>query len=161
MAHAIAVTAKTAAEAAQEVNDHDDDEYQSERHGTLPEGGRRVKTRRSAAEEKSIYRPLVPVREPGMASPVIPGWSEGPDLRCAVAHRGISRFRVRCGACRQAALRADPLASPGTTIQFRPIRGSSRNPPPARRSTASGARNSIARSRYQLRTAPGSGPAGP
>src|SRR6202035_5300115 len=27
---------------------------------------------------------------------VIPGWSEGPDLRCAIAHRGISRFRVRC-----------------------------------------------------------------
>src|SRR5712691_12728001 len=26
---------------------------------------------------------------------VIPGWSEGPDLRCAIAHRGISRFRVR------------------------------------------------------------------
>jgi hypothetical protein len=24
--------------------------------------------------------------------PVIPGWSEGPDLRCAMAHRGISRF---------------------------------------------------------------------
>src|SRR6202049_2713182 len=29
---------------------------------------------------------------------VIPGWSEGPDLRCAIAHRGISRFRVRCCA---------------------------------------------------------------
>jgi len=29
---------------------------------------------------------------------VIPGWSEGPDLRCAIAHRGISRFRVRAGA---------------------------------------------------------------
>jgi len=26
---------------------------------------------------------------------VIPGWSEGPDLRCAIAHRGTSRFRVR------------------------------------------------------------------
>src|ERR1700730_14176442 len=36
----------------------------------------------------------------------------GPDLRCAIAHRGISRFRVRCGACHRAALRADPLASP-------------------------------------------------
>src|SRR5687768_11814091 len=31
-------------------------------------------------------------------SPVIPGWSEGPDRRCAIAHRGISRFRVRCCA---------------------------------------------------------------
>src|SRR5229473_5343632 len=29
---------------------------------------------------------------------VIPGWSAGPDLRCAIAHRGISRFRVRCSA---------------------------------------------------------------
>jgi len=29
---------------------------------------------------------------------VIPGWSEGPDLRCTVAHRGISRFRTRCFA---------------------------------------------------------------
>src|SRR4029079_19016465 len=26
---------------------------------------------------------------------VIPGWSEGPDLRGAIAPRGISRFRVR------------------------------------------------------------------
>src|SRR5882672_7672477 len=29
---------------------------------------------------------------------VIPGWSAGPDFRCAIAHRGISRFRVRCCA---------------------------------------------------------------
>src|SRR4030088_2041540 len=36
---------------------------------------------------------------------VIPGWSEGPDHRCAIAHRGISRFTdvqlhivVRCFA---------------------------------------------------------------
>jgi hypothetical protein len=55
---------------------------------------------------------------------VIPGWSQrvgalrrpmtgsGPDLRCAIAHRGILGFRVRCGACHRAALRADPLASP-------------------------------------------------
>src|ERR1700730_10331179 len=43
---------------------------------------------------------------------VIPGWSAGPDLRCAIAHRGISRFRVRSGACHRAALRAEPLASP-------------------------------------------------
>jgi len=35
-----------------------------------------------------------------------------PDLRSAIAHRGISRFRVRCGACHRAALCADPLASP-------------------------------------------------
>jgi hypothetical protein len=37
MAHAIAVPAKPAGKAAQQVNDHDDDEYRSERHGTLPE----------------------------------------------------------------------------------------------------------------------------
>jgi len=31
-------------------------------------------------------------------APSFPGWSAGPDLRCAIAHRGISRFRVRsCG----------------------------------------------------------------
>src|SRR4029453_13525377 len=29
---------------------------------------------------------------------VVPGWSAGPDLRCAIAHRGTSRFRVRCFA---------------------------------------------------------------
>jgi len=29
---------------------------------------------------------------------VIPGWSEGSDLRCAIAHRGIPGFRVRCFA---------------------------------------------------------------
>src|ERR671934_1596157 len=40
-----------------------------------------------------------------LSPPVIPGWSEGPDLRCAIAHRGISRFSgaqlrtiVRCFA---------------------------------------------------------------
>src|SRR6266850_1226457 len=40
-----------------------------------------------------------------VSSTVIPGWSEGPDLRCAIAHRGISRFSdvqshipVRCFA---------------------------------------------------------------
>jgi hypothetical protein len=27
-----------------------------------------------------------------MCSIVIPGWTEGPDLRCAIAHREISRF---------------------------------------------------------------------
>ena len=42
----------------------------------------------------------------GEAHAVIPGWSEGPDLRCAIAHRGISRFRVRA------------MARPGMTVQF-------------------------------------------
>jgi len=45
-------------------------------------------------------------------TPVVPGWSEGPDLGCALAHRGIPGFRVRCGACYRAGRRPDPLASP-------------------------------------------------
>src|SRR5712675_2059552 len=41
-------------------------------------------------------RPLPARREFPLALVlVIPGWSEGPDLRCAIAHWGISRFRVR------------------------------------------------------------------
>src|ERR1700756_522423 len=44
---------------------------------------------------------------------VIPGWSEGPDLRCAIAHRGISRFRVRCFA----SPRNDGLFCLGTLAQ--------------------------------------------
>src|SRR5260370_28302792 len=43
---------------------------------------------------------------------VIPGRIKDANLRCAIAHRGISRFRVRCGACHRAAPCADPLASP-------------------------------------------------
>src|SRR4051812_37754755 len=37
MAHAIAIAAKSAAEAAQQENDQDDDEYRSKRHGALPQ----------------------------------------------------------------------------------------------------------------------------
>src|SRR6202043_421714 len=48
MAHAIAVAPKPAAEAAQKVNDHNDDEYRSERHGTLPEGDRQMTFRHPA-----------------------------------------------------------------------------------------------------------------
>src|SRR5258705_9816966 len=44
--------------------------------------------------------------------PVIPGRVADANLRCAIAHRGISRFRVRCGACHRAGQRPDPLASP-------------------------------------------------
>ena len=46
----------------------------------------------AAAWRTSGNQPTRPSRE---LHPVIPGWSEGPDLRCATAHRGISRFRVR------------------------------------------------------------------
>ena len=34
------------------------------------------------------------------------------NLRCAIVHRGTTRFRVRCGACHRAGQRPDPLASP-------------------------------------------------
>jgi len=34
-------------------------------------------------------------RKIGNSGVVVPGWSEGPDLRCAIAHRGIPGFRVR------------------------------------------------------------------
>src|SRR5258708_32518574 len=50
---------------------------------------------------RSISRIMRRIRESWrakVASAVMPGWSEGPDLRCAIAHRGISRFRVRCFA---------------------------------------------------------------
>src|ERR1700682_881059 len=62
------------------------------------------------------------VRDPDEDA-IIPGWPQrvgalrrpmtgsGPDLRCAIAHRGISRFRVRCFASPRnddLALRRDP-----------------------------------------------------
>jgi len=56
--------------------------------GTTKRG--RVRTQRIASD--SIFK------EPRKPRAVIPGWSAGPDLRCAIAHRGISRFRVRCFA---------------------------------------------------------------
>src|SRR4030081_1473494 len=48
---------------------------------------------------------------------VIPGWSEGPDLRCAIAHRGISRFRVWCS---RNIAELEPVAWHGLqrTVQF-------------------------------------------
>src|SRR5262249_9079192 len=49
---------------------------------------------------------------------VIPGWSEGPDLRCAIAHRGISRFPVRLGACHRARVRATRWSRPGMTLAY-------------------------------------------
>src|SRR4030095_14607183 len=48
---------------------------------------------------------------------VIPGWSEGPDLRCASAHRGISRFRVRCCA----SPRNDGTKHQGTRMKHDPV----------------------------------------
>src|SRR6185312_12856393 len=59
---------------------------------------------------------------------VILGWSEGPDHRCAIAHRGISRFRVRCfasprndGASESRRLRRTEL--PGFPTQHRLLAG--------------------------------------
>src|SRR4029077_5241776 len=43
-------------------------------------------------------RPMINPATTQSIAAVIPAWSEGPDLRCASAHRGISRFRVRCFA---------------------------------------------------------------
>src|SRR5260221_13976574 len=68
--------------------------------------------RRGNAESYLDLTSLRGAKRRSKSTSVIPGWSEGPDLRCAIAHRGISRFRVRCGACHRAALCADPLASP-------------------------------------------------
>src|SRR5258705_13996357 len=51
---------------------------------------------------------------------VIPGRIKDANLRCAIAHRGISRLRVRCGACHRAAPCADPLASPRNDYQKTP-----------------------------------------
>src|SRR4051812_34085274 len=41
MAEPIAIAAKSAAEAAQQENNHDNDEYRTKRHNALPERGRR------------------------------------------------------------------------------------------------------------------------
>src|SRR3954451_11695428 len=40
VAQAVAVAPKTAAKAAQQVNNHEDDQYRSERHPTLPKASR-------------------------------------------------------------------------------------------------------------------------
>src|SRR5665647_1691856 len=84
MAHAIAV-------AAEEVNDHDDDEYQSERHGTLPRWAAGGWESATPPGKKSTSRPLVPAKEPGM-------WLSRHSGMVQRTRPGISRFRVRCFA---------------------------------------------------------------
>ena len=66
-----------------------------------------------------LARSMTAVDGAQAAAFVIPGWSEGPNLRSAIAHRGISRFSdvqlhiaVRCRACHRAAPCAAPVASP-------------------------------------------------
>src|SRR5882724_5143107 len=74
-----------------------------------PRGGRRMELR--PAPEKSISRRLVPAKEPEAsflsrhsgAMPTGPREARPDDrlrveLRCAIAHRRISSFRVRAGA---------------------------------------------------------------
>src|SRR5882757_5025468 len=65
-------------------------------------------------ETKTIARTQSAPRECG-GMPVIPGWCVAPDRRCAIAHRGISRFRVRCGTCYRARIRATRWHRPGMT----------------------------------------------
>src|SRR5260370_29490437 len=64
MAHAIAIAAEPAAEAAQQQNDHDDDEYRSKRHRILPKGASRM-TIRPPHLQKSKFEQLGPAKEPG------------------------------------------------------------------------------------------------
>jgi hypothetical protein len=66
MAHPVAIASEPAAEAAEQDNDHDDDEYHSKRHGTLPQraAGAREFT---ARWEQSISQRPVPAEEPGEA----------------------------------------------------------------------------------------------
>src|SRR6266404_2537741 len=99
MAPAVAIAAEPAGEAAEEEYDQDNDEYRSKRHGTLRKGPRGVPKTLPQPGSKHISgrESLVdPPKRVGVnLQVVIPRWSEGPDLRCAIAHRGISRFRVR------------------------------------------------------------------
>src|SRR6185369_980208 len=60
-------------------------------------------TRERCVSEEAVMPGLVPGIH--VSRTVIPGWSEGPDRRCAIAHLGISRFSgaqlrtiVRCSA---------------------------------------------------------------
>src|SRR5436190_23686472 len=56
---------------------------------------------------------------------VIPGWSEGPDLRCAIAHRGIPRFRARAARPGMTTSLRIPAArfARGCADRFAPTRG--------------------------------------
>ena len=54
-----------------------------------------------------------------MGRAVIPGWSEGPDLRCALAHRGISKF-LRCASAHRS--RCAPPRNDGVKNQAATIR---------------------------------------
>src|SRR5882724_1253055 len=90
MAHAIAVTAKTAAEPAEQINDHDDDQYHSERHGTLPKGwpadGTPPQREKhispfGSSEGTSVFS--FPMRS--KATSVIPGW------RGSTRHQSLSQ----------------------------------------------------------------------
>jgi hypothetical protein len=58
-------------------------------------------------------------RSPEVAPPSFRDGAQAPDLRCAIAHRGISRFRVRCCASPRndgRGLLAGFIATPSTVI---------------------------------------------
>src|SRR5258707_14247824 len=92
MAEAIAAAVIAGRDAAQEQNDQEDDEYRSKRHGALPELSQAA-PKRPAARSKPYSGPRV--LAPPKRGIVIPGRIEDANLRCAIAHRGISRSRVR------------------------------------------------------------------
>src|SRR5260221_5417659 len=89
MAVAVAVAAEPAAEATQQENNQDDDEYQSKRHGTLPNGRPTNGHPPSRHPEQSITRSLVPSEEPGTAASctAIPDYEALP-RPCGVARKG-------------------------------------------------------------------------
>src|ERR1700730_5208160 len=125
MAHAIAVTAKTAAEPAEQVDDHDDDEYHSERHGTLPKGrpadGTPPRLKRKAYPAVWFQR-----RNPASSRAVIPGRCGAPNPESRDSGSGplISRFRVwSFGPSRN----DDVLRVRGLTLQ--PISAAASTPP--------------------------------
>ncbi len=78
-------------------------------------------------------------------------------LRCAIAHRGILGFRVRCGACHRAALCADPLASPRND-GYGFTRGASLRGPVGSQDGAGGLRIEVMRSSTARHEAPPSCP---
>jgi hypothetical protein len=93
------------------------------RHSPRPPRGRKINANlgRFALRDREAMSGVATSLRAKRSDPdaVIPGWSAGPDLRCAIAHRGISRFRVRCSAsprndgvwiCFAKLLFADPLA---------------------------------------------------
>src|ERR1700730_1305014 len=95
VAHAIAVAAEPAAEATQQENNQDDDEYQSKRHGTLPNGRAANDHPPSSHAEQSITPHLVPSEEPGKAASLT-SRSRGTEL-----YPGLAELRATANLLKQ------------------------------------------------------------